>query len=82
MDTPDRDPTGASERPFIEGRPPRPTSAADAFGRNLRVIYAAEATATASAIAEATAAIQNLLCPDYRQRILAIPVDDFIPGSS
>ena len=45
-------------------------SAADAFGHNLRVIYAAEATASENP--EAAAAVQDILCREYRQQILSI----------
>ncbi|WP_231941100.1 cysteine hydrolase family protein [Arthrobacter sp. U41] len=43
-------------------------TAADAFGHNIRVMYAAEATASENA--EAAAAVQDILCQEYRQRIL------------
>jgi nicotinamidase-related amidase len=43
-------------------------TAADAFGHNLRVIYAAEATASENP--EAAAAVQDILCREYRQQIL------------
>lgn len=45
-------------------------TAADAFGHNLRVIYAAEATASENP--EAAAAVQDILCREYRQQILPI----------
>ncbi|MET1065769.1 MAG: hypothetical protein ABWX85_12475 [Arthrobacter sp.] len=45
-------------------------AAADAFGHNLRVIYAAEATASENP--EAAAAVQDILCHEYRQQILPI----------
>lgn len=40
---------------------------ADAFAHNIRVIYAAEATASENAEA---AAVQDILCREYRQQIL------------
>lgn len=45
-------------------------TAADAFGHNLRVIYAAEATASENP--KAAAAVQDILCREYRQQILPI----------
>jgi nicotinamidase-related amidase len=45
-------------------------TAADAFGHNLRVVYAAEATASENP--EAAAAVQDILCREYRQQILPI----------
>lgn len=45
-------------------------TAADAFGHNFRVIYADEATATENA--EAAAAVQEILCREYRQQVLPI----------
>jgi nicotinamidase-related amidase len=45
-------------------------TAADAFGHNLRVIYAAEATASENA--GAASAVQEILCREYRQQILTI----------
>lgn len=45
-------------------------TAADAFAHNLRVIYAAEATASENP--EAAAAVQDILCREYRQQILPI----------
>ena len=45
-------------------------TAADAFGHNLRVIYAAEATASENPAA--AAAVQDILCREYRQQILSI----------
>ena len=42
-------------------------TAADAFGYNIRVIYAAEATASENA--EAAAAVQDILSREYRQQI-------------
>lgn len=45
-------------------------SAADAFGHNFRVIYAAEATASENPAA--AAAVQDILCREYRQQILSI----------
>ena len=43
-------------------------TAADAFGHNIRVIYAAEATASENA--EAAAAVQDILSREYRQKVL------------
>lgn len=43
-------------------------TAADAFGHNFRVIYAGEATASENA--EAAAAVQEVLCREYRQKVL------------
>lgn len=43
-------------------------TAADAFGYNIRVIYAAEATASENP--EAAAAVQHILSSEYRQQIL------------
>lgn len=45
-------------------------TAADAFGNNFRVVYAAEATASDNA--EAAAAVQDILCHEYRQQVLSI----------
>jgi nicotinamidase-related amidase len=45
-------------------------TAADAFGHNLRVIYAAEATASENP--KAAAAVQDILCREYRQQILPV----------
>lgn len=45
-------------------------TAADALGHNLRVIYAAEAMASENP--EAAAAVQDILCREYRQQILPI----------
>lgn len=45
-------------------------TAADAFGHNLRVIYADEATASENP--GAAAAVQDILCREYRQKILSI----------
>ena len=46
-------------------------TAADAFAYNFRVIYADEATGSENA--EASAAVQQILCREYRQQVLAIP---------
>lgn len=45
-------------------------TAADAFGHNVRVVYAAEAMASENP--EAAAAVQDILCREYRQQILSI----------
>ncbi|MDP9983559.1 nicotinamidase-related amidase [Pseudarthrobacter oxydans] len=45
-------------------------TAADAFGHNVRVVYAAEATASENP--EAAAAVQDILCREYRQQVLSI----------
>ncbi|KRE79449.1 cysteine hydrolase family protein [Arthrobacter sp. Soil763] len=46
-------------------------TAADAFAHNIRVVYADEATASENA--EASAAAQEILCREYRQRVLELP---------
>lgn len=43
---------------------------ADAFAHNLRVIYAAEATASENA--RDAAAVQDILCREYRQKVLTL----------
>lgn len=44
---------------------------ADAFGHNIRVIYAAEATGSENA--EAADAVQSTISREYRQRVLTLP---------
>lgn len=46
-------------------------TAADAFGYNIRVIHAADATASEDD--DAAAAVQNILTNEYRQRVLPLP---------
>lgn len=45
-------------------------TAADAFAYNFRVVYADEATASENA--EAAAAVQKILCREYRQQVLDV----------
>lgn len=45
-------------------------TAADAFGYNIRVIHAADATASEDD--DAAAAVQNILSKEYRQRVLPL----------
>ena len=56
-------------------------TAADAFGYNIRVIYAAEATESENA--EAAAAVQGILSREYRQRILTTAqIAEILGGSA
>ena len=55
-------------------------TAADAFGNNIRVIHAADATASEDD--DAAAAVQNILSNEYRQRVLPLTeIIDLLAGA-